>query len=86
MLKVILQTEEAAWQVDWGRNRPAAVVGNPSSRGGLPVRRAQVRGKFEPEPGGRVRPGNDRIGIVAQDGERHAANRLAVTPKAQKNG
>ena len=86
MFKVILQTKEAAPRAELCRNRPAATVGNRSFRGELPVRRAQVRRKFEPEPGGRVRPGNDRIGIVAQDGERHAANRLAVTPRAQKNG
>ena len=86
MLKVILQTKEAARRADWRRNRPAETVGNRSFRGGPPVRRAQVRREFEPEPGGRVRPGNDGIGIIAHDGERNATHRLAVTPRAQKNG
>ena len=86
MLKVILQAKETGRQADRRRNRPAAIVGNRSSRGGLPVLRAQVRRKLEPEPRGRVRPGNDGIGSIAQDGERNATNQLALTPRAQKHG
>ena len=86
MLDVILQAKEAARPVDRRRDFPAAIVGNGGSGGGPPVRCAEVRREFETESGGRVRPGNEGIGIVVDDSEGNASARLAVAPGAQKNG
>ena len=87
MLQVILQAKEAAQQVVGRcRNFPGAIVGNRGFDGRLPVRRAHVRREFEAESSGRVRPGNNDIGIVAQDSDRNDSDWLAVTPCVQKNG
>ena len=79
---MILQAKEAARLAGWRGDLPTATVGNRRSGRGLPVRRGQVRRKFEPEPAGRVRPGKNGVGIAACDGERNTTTRFALTPVA----
>src|SRR6266566_714922 len=84
---MILQAKEAARLTGWRGYLPAATIGNRRSRRGLPIRHAhQVGRKFEPEPSGRVRPGNNGIGISGCDLERNATARFALTPVAPQNG